>query len=564
MSDHFDAVVVGSGFGGSVMAYRLAEAGKRVCVLERGKAYPPGSFPRAPHEMKENFWDPSIGLHGLFNVWSFPGAGALISSALGGGSQIYANVLIRKDENWFFDTDPDTGAERPWPVTRAELDPHYGAVERMLNAQPYPFHVSPYDATAKTQAMQSAAAALGHEWRLPNLAVSFRARPVADPAHIDEIANPARVGEPIIEDRVNLHGTPRSTCRLCGECDLGCNYGSKNTLDLNYLSAAKRHGAEIRTLAEVKRFEKRLDGQFEIQYAQHQAGRKSEFSPTVTITADRLVLAAGTLGSTYLLLKNRTAFSQLSPALGTRYSGNGDLLSFFLDAAKPLNPMIGPVITSAIRLENKGNAGGFYIEDGGYPAFLAWIIESALDLPGFASRAVHFGKRTIFGALGLDPDTDLGREVSELLGPCLTAQHSLPVLAMGRDTPSGRLSLNGKFLDCDWNLEKSSEYYARLIATGRQVAEKMGARYQQNPSFEFFRQVLTAHPLGGCPMGTNREEGVVDEYGEVFGYPNLYVTDGSMLPGPVGPNPALTIAALADRAATRILENNPATAGGSR
>ena len=122
--------------------------------------------------------------------------------------------------------------------------------------------------------------------------------------------------------------------------------------------------------------------------------------------------------------------------------------------------------------------------------------------------------------------------------------------------------MNGKFLECDWKLNESSDYYARLIATGKQVAKQMGASYRQNPSFEFFRQVLTAHPLGGCPMGTNRDEGVVDEYGEVFGYPNLYVTDGSMLPGPVGPNPALTIAALADRAATRILENHPA--GGSQ
>ena len=119
MSEHFDAVVGGSGFGGSVMACRLAEAGLRVCVLERGKAYPPGSFPRAPHEMKANFWDPSAGLYGLFNLWSFPGAGALVSSALGGGSHIYANVLIRKDERWF----EDMG--RPWPVTRADLDPHY-------------------------------------------------------------------------------------------------------------------------------------------------------------------------------------------------------------------------------------------------------------------------------------------------------------------------------------------------------------------------------------------------------------------------------------------------------
>ncbi len=148
-------------------------------------------------------------------------------------------------------------------------------------------------------------------------------------------------------------------------------------------------------------------------------------------------------------MKNRSALPGLSPALGTRYSGNGDLLSFILNTKKPLNPTFGPVITSAIRVGDQGDTGGFYVEDGGYPAFLAWIIESAIDLPGFAARAFHFGKRTLFGALGFDPDSDLGREVSDLLGPCLTAQHSLPVLSMGRNTPSGRLSLNDKFLECD-------------------------------------------------------------------------------------------------------------------
>src|SRR5215204_5113786 len=102
MSDtHFDAVVIGSGFGGSVMAYRLAEAGLRVCVLERGKPYPPGSFPRSPREMRGHFWDPSEGLFGLFNLWSFRGLEAVVSSGLGGGSLIYANVLIRKDEKSF-------------------------------------------------------------------------------------------------------------------------------------------------------------------------------------------------------------------------------------------------------------------------------------------------------------------------------------------------------------------------------------------------------------------------------------------------------------------------------
>src|SRR3954454_9230890 len=168
-AEHVDCVIVGSGFGGSVTAYRLADAGRRVLVLERGKAYPPGSFPRSPRGVKQNFWDPSRGLQGMFDVWSFSGLDGLVSSGLGGGSLIYANVLLRKDERWF-----DDPAER-WPVSRADLEPHYDRAEHMLDAQRYPFEHAPYDATAKTIALREAARDEGLDWQLPPLAVTFRA-----------------------------------------------------------------------------------------------------------------------------------------------------------------------------------------------------------------------------------------------------------------------------------------------------------------------------------------------------------------------------------------------------
>src|SRR5262249_22303698 len=137
--EHFDALVVGSGFGGSVTAYRLAEAGRRVCVLERGQAYPPGSFPRTPDAMRRNFWAPRTGLYGLFNIRVFRGLDALVCAGLGGGSLIYANVLLRKDERWFVREDLARGGYEYWPVTRADLDPHYDRVETMLKPQTYPF-----------------------------------------------------------------------------------------------------------------------------------------------------------------------------------------------------------------------------------------------------------------------------------------------------------------------------------------------------------------------------------------------------------------------------------------
>jgi cholesterol oxidase len=565
--EHFDAVVVGSGFGGSVMTYRLAEAGLRVCLLERGKAYPPGAFPRSPHGLKQNFWDPSAGLYGMFSFWSFPETAALVSAALGGGSLIYANVLIRKDEKWFTDQKAD-GSYVPWVVDRKTLDPHYDVVEKQMNVQRYPFHRSPFSRTGKTEAMREAAAKLGLEWQLLPLAVSFRQHPVTDWRNPDDDANPPAFGAPLHEpDGPNLFHAHRSTCRLCGECDVGCNYGAKNTLDYTYLSAAARLPAppDIRTLCEVKSFDRGSDNRFHIRYVRHAEGRTSHDAVPEQITANRLILAAGTFGTTYLMLKNRAAFPGLSAQLGRRYSGNGDLLSFILRAKGPdgnfrnVDPTFGPVITSAIRvgdaLDGGGASGrGFYIEDGGFPAFLAWLVETASDIPDDLRRTIEFGTRLLMARMGLDPNPDLAAALSRLIGDCATSNSSFPVLAMGRDNASGTMSLRGKYLSCDWKREDSEELYRRIVDTGERIAAALGARYQDNPAAEYFNQVITAHPLGGCPMGASRDTGVVNEWGEVFGEPNLYVADGSVLPGPVGPNPALTIAALANRFADHIVD----------
>ena len=182
-------------------------------------------------------------------MWSFRRSGAIVSSGLGGGSLVYANVLIRKPEKWFVYEDPSGGGYQPWPVTQRGTRPALRPwAERMLGAQVYSGACAARTETPQNRSRSSRPGApLATLLELVNLAVSFHSRQEPEGPN-----NPPVIGGPIEEPFPNLHGMPRSTCRLCGECDIGCNYGSKNTLDFNYLSAAVRLGAEVRTLCEVK------------------------------------------------------------------------------------------------------------------------------------------------------------------------------------------------------------------------------------------------------------------------------------------------------------------------
>jgi cholesterol oxidase len=535
---NFDAVIVGSGFGGSVMAYRLAEAGMSVCVLERGKAYPPGSFPRSPWETARNFWDPSEGLHGIFDVWSFRGLGGIVASGLGGGSLLWSNVVLRKDRSTFVQEEGEY-----WPVTYDDLEPHYERHEQMLQATPYPYDQEPYNRTYKTKAMEHASGRLGLEWFLPPLAVAF------DPGD-----GRPRPGEPILGEE-NLHGRTRLTCLLCGECNIGCNYGAKNTLDFNYLSLAKlRHGADIRTRCEVKTFAPRPYGGYTIDYVDH-----TDEVPR-RVSADRLVLSAGSFGSTYLLLKNRAAFPGLSDRLGTHFCGNGDLLTLAIKARENGGPRIvdpgyGPVITSTIRVKDKAEGGpgrAYYLQDGGHPQTVNWIIEASYQL-NVLRKGFRLAKRLVRLWLRFGRRSNIGREIADFFSPADLSSSSMPLFSMGRDMPDGNMTLTDDgYLDVDWNKKSSTPFFEHLRTTAREVAGVLNAKFVDSPSWHLSR-LLTVHPLGGCPMGRDEREGVVDSYGRVFNHPGLLVVDGSILPGPVGPNPSTTIAAVAHRAAERLI-----------
>jgi cholesterol oxidase len=557
--ESFDAVVVGSGFGGAVTACRLAEGGLRVLVLERGQPYPPGSFARTPREMQRAFWDPPAGLHGLFELWRFTGLDVACASGLGGGSLIYANVMLPKDETTFVREDMGAGGRECWPIGHADLESHYDAVRAMLRPQRFPSEGEPYASIAKTRAMEQAADALGLEFERPELAVLFSPDQDREPVP----------GAPI--EGGDLHGLPRSTCRLCGECDLGCNYGAKNTLDFTYLSAAQRAGAQLRSCCEVRTIEALDHGDdgYRIGYRQHldaRAGHRADLldpieQPSRAVRARRLILAAGAVGSTRLLLANRAGLPGMSRALGARVSANGDALALIRDARSPasnghaapryLDPSRGPVITASIKVpaDRSPSGRGHQIQDGGAPILADWMWE-AIELPKLPWRMRHAIARHVRGVLSGRRDTNLGLEAAQLFSD--RSASLMPLLANGRDTPDGRYVLEDGRLDLDWSSAPSEEYYRGVELAFDDVSAVLGGRHVTSPWKRINRSV-TIHPLGGCAMADDSRHGVVDTWGEAFGFPGLYVADGAAMPGPVGVNPSFTIAAFAERVAEGIL-----------
>lgn len=543
-----DTVVVGSGFGGSVTAFRLAEAGREVVLLERGKRWPPGSFPRTPAEVGRAFWDPSEGRHGMYDVWSFDGIDAVVASGLGGGSLIYANVLLRKDEDWFHWVDPAGHGYVKWPFGRADLDPHYDNAEAMLAPQQVPFGQPGYD-LAKSRVFREAAESRGLDWQPVNLAVKFAndGKAAVPGEHLHNPTYP------------NIHGpVPRRTCRLCGECDIGCNDGAKNTLDHTYLSAAAHHGADVRTRAEVRRIARHPDGGFEVDWVEHTTEDKAVRTrslPTRTIRAKRVVLGAGALGSTYLLMRNRGGLPGLSAALGRNMSGNGDLLGFMLNAQSGGSPTTvegyrGPVITSTVRVERDDQLA--YVQDAGFPEFMSWMVETA-NAPKTAKRAAGVLWKRARAHLRRDWNPQIGPDLQNLVGAGTLSSSSMPLLGMGIDMADGRFGLQDNRLSCDWTIDQSSKHFSLIRETMETICDAANADFKLNPTW-LMRRVVTVHALGGCPAAETAADGVVDPWGQAHGVDGLWVVDGAALPGPVGPNPSLTIAAFADRAAEKMID----------
>ncbi len=525
MGNSFDFIVVGSGFGGSVAACRLAEAGARVLVLERGRRWTRAQFPRQPADPWLFDHDRPDKHHGWLDVRFLRRMAVIQGAGVGGGSLCYSSVLLTADAEFF---------KNHWPaeITADELSPYYEKVAGMLGVQPIPAGQQ----TQRYKLLQQGAQkiGLGTKFHSAPLAISF------DPDFNYQLpdAIDAKHSKPF----VNPHGKDQGTCVHLGNCDIGCDVQAKNTLDLNYIPTAERHGAEVRPLHLV-RFIEPQGSSYRVVFDRIADGKLVPGEET----AERVIIAAGSLGSTELLLRCRDEYRTLpnvSRALGQDWSANGNFftLDYHADPVQ-VQQSIGPTISAMLDLMD-GSEGGqrFVIEDDGFPNLLlnaarACTQNSWFNFPAWFMR--YYLRR------GLE-EKNLLRNVMVWLGA-------------GVDAGDGRLELGRswlmpwkKKLRLSWNVSRSRQVIEAILAVQRRLSEATGGRLQVPFYWSWLNSLVTVHPLGGCKIGTTSADGVVDHRGAVFGCPNLYVLDGAILPVPIGRNPSMTIAALSERAASII------------
>lgn len=516
MAGRFDAIVIGSGFGGAVTACRLAEKGLEVLVLERGQAWTPDDYPSATG--KDWVWNrhQPEREHGWIDLRVFNDVAVVQGAGVGGGSLVGASVCVEAAPQVF-------GEGWPPEITVAELQPYYAKAGAMLGVQELPDG----QLTERFKLMRDGAGAIGAGGRFRKLplAVTF------DPDWSYE--RPHAFAAETSRRWTNPHGRQQGTCVHCGNCTIGCRVQAKNTLDLNYLAAAERLGAQIRPLHLVSCITPEAGG-YRVHFTRLADGRRSAGDAW----GRRVVIAAGSIGSTELLLRCRDqarTLPGLSPRLGERWSANGDLLTLAVYADRAVAAARGPTATCAIDAAD----GRVQVTDSGSPGALGKAIEQLA--PSGVMRKIARACRDAISqaAQGRDPLA------------CI-----MPWSGQTADAATGRLSLEPTWwtptqyrLELQWDGAAAAAGVEAVMGVHRSLSAATGGTALESPSWSILKYLITPHPLGGCRMGRSAADGVVDHQGRVFGYPGLYVADGAIVPRALGLGPAHTIAALAERIA---------------
>ncbi|MFM7084537.1 MAG: GMC family oxidoreductase N-terminal domain-containing protein [Hyphomicrobium sp.] len=526
LKKHYDVLIIGSGYGGGVAASRLARLGRKIGVLERGREIQTGEFPRKFQELKNDFQLQSQSFKSgselaLFDIRLGRDMHVLTGRGLGGGSLVNAGVALRPDNRVFQDS--------VWPGQIKQdglLDQGYARAEYWLRPSQDPRAAE----ITKYGVLSEAGKKLGHKIVAPRVAVSF-------------------------ESTVNPAGIEQAACTRCGDCCAGCNVSAKNTVAMTYLPDAKRHGAEIFTEITVKYVEKTSGGEWRV-HATPTLDTKKE----IELSAKTVVLAAGSLGSTEILLRSREKGLSVSDKLGHRFSANGDIIAFGYGAQSVVNAIgvghpprlpnleIGAAVTGQLELRNTDALEEeLIIQEGALPSAVA----PSLPVMFLPNGRLLGALQSLINGVYRGPFANL-----------------LTYFAVSHDSASGILELENDQLKILWPEAHKEPCFQRLDEALRSVIEKCGGEYVKNPlaGTVMGPQPSTAHPLGGCSMGCEAAEGVVNHKSQVFDtrkggvntavHEGLYVIDGSIIPRSLGVNPLFTITALSERAVSHMIADH--------
>ncbi|WP_254715978.1 GMC oxidoreductase [Actinomadura sp. WMMB 499] len=513
----FDVIVVGSGFGGSVAALRLAEKGYRVAVLEAGRRFDEDSLPRTSWRLRKYLWMPRLGLRGIQRMHRVGGkAGVLVlaGAGVGGGSLVYANTLYEPPEPFF--TDRAWGDITDW---RDELRPHYDQARRMLGVVTNPL-VTPADEAIKR---------------------------VADRMGAGDTYHPTPVGVFFGEDAGTTHDDPyfggagprRTTCTACGSCMIGCRVGAKNMLTKNYLYLAEKAGVRVVPDTTVTALDPLDSGGYRVSIERTGALRRHRR----TMTAEQVVLAAGTHGTQTLLHRMRDTgrLPDLSPRLGELTRTNSEALlgverMTVWHRGKHVDHGTGLAITSSFHPDDRT-----HIEPTRYGTgnnLMGFIRTLLVDGGGRAPRWLKF-----LGQAARHPTIILR-------GLSLKDWANRTVIALVMQTADNSITVGarrGRLVARQGEGEPNPTWIPIAHKAVRMLAEELDAT-PGGTWFDLFNIPTTAHFIGGCVIGETPEAGVIDPYHRVHGHPGLHIVDGSAVTANLGVNPSLTITAQAERA----------------
>ncbi len=518
-----DVAIVGSGFGGSVAALRLAEKGYRVRVYEAGRRFEDDDFAKTSWNLRRYLWAPMLGCYGVQRIHRLPHVMILAGAGVGGGSLNYANTLYQPGPAFF--QDPQWRGIVEW---ESELSPHYATAKRMLGVVEHYPHTGPVE-----RIMAGAADDLG-------VGSTFRRAPVG--------VWFGKPGERTTDPFFGGEGPDRTGCTLCGNCMVGCRVGAKNTLMKNYLALAERRGVSIEALRTVSEVRELPGGGFAVTTQRSGAwfrhGRR-------TVTAEQVVLAGGTWGTQQLLhrMKASGALPRVSDALGRLTRTNSEALDGAVATAVPesLELARGIAITPSFHVDDRTHVENVRYGPG---SNLMGALATVL-VPGDRGLGTRLGSLIRQVLRSPVRQFRLGnlRRWSERGIIALVMQTADNSLTLSLRRRFGRLVMTSAQGHGEPNPSHLPQAHTAAAAIARRVEQEGGVSAEARGSWpEVFGIPLTAHFLGGAVISASPEDGVIDPYHRVWGHPGLHVVDGSAVPANPGVNPSLTITALAERA----------------